>query len=168
MFLTNMQLFTSHNVNWWTGVVWFICGLMWCFYQLFGLSFWRHPFTAEHPLVSKWCNYKSPNLFSCWNTLIKSWIAWGRVHRQQSFIFGWIIPLKETRIHEKTISKEILLWAISHVVLYIGWGRFSSKHNVLGKSISTQSPCETSPVIHTITALCRDSLISRFNVALPA
>ncbi len=24
------------------------------FYQLFGLSFWRHPFTAEHPLVSKW------------------------------------------------------------------------------------------------------------------
>ncbi len=36
-------------------------GLEWCrllvmFYQLFGLSFWRHPFTAEHPLVSKWCN----------------------------------------------------------------------------------------------------------------
>ncbi len=27
----------------------------WCFYQLFGLSFWRHPFTAEDPLVSKWC-----------------------------------------------------------------------------------------------------------------
>ncbi len=20
------------------------CGLLWCFYQLFGLSFWRHPF----------------------------------------------------------------------------------------------------------------------------
>ncbi len=28
------------------------CGLLWCFYQLFGLSYWRHPFTAEHPLVS--------------------------------------------------------------------------------------------------------------------
>ncbi len=28
------------------------CGLLWCFYQLFGLSFWRHPFTAEHPLVN--------------------------------------------------------------------------------------------------------------------
>ncbi len=27
------------------------CGLLWCFYQLFGLSFWRHPFTAEHPLL---------------------------------------------------------------------------------------------------------------------
>ncbi len=28
------------------------------FYQLFGLSFWRHPFTAEDPLVSMWCNAK--------------------------------------------------------------------------------------------------------------
>ncbi len=54
LYLTNMQIFTSHDVNWWTGVVW--CGLLWCFYQLFGLSFWRHPFTAEDPLVSKWCN----------------------------------------------------------------------------------------------------------------
>ncbi len=32
------------------------CGLLWYFYQLFGLSFWRHPFTAEDPLVIKWCN----------------------------------------------------------------------------------------------------------------
>ncbi len=28
------------------------------FYQLFGLSFWRHPFTADDPLVSKWWNAK--------------------------------------------------------------------------------------------------------------
>ncbi len=56
LFLTNMQLFTSQDINWWTGVVWITCGLLWCFYQLFGLSFWRHPFTAEDPLVSKWCH----------------------------------------------------------------------------------------------------------------
>ncbi len=31
------------------------CVLFVCIYQLFGLSFWRHPFTAEDPLVSKWC-----------------------------------------------------------------------------------------------------------------
>ncbi len=31
-------------------------GLLWCFYQLFGLSFWRHPFTTEHPLLRHWCN----------------------------------------------------------------------------------------------------------------
>ncbi len=36
------------------GLVWITCVLLWCFYQLFGLSFWRHPFTAEHPI--------SPNL----------------------------------------------------------------------------------------------------------
>ncbi len=35
------------------GLEW--CGLLWCFYQLFGLSFWRHPFTAEHPLLRQWC-----------------------------------------------------------------------------------------------------------------
>ncbi len=35
------------------------------FYQLFGFLFWRHPFTAEDPLVSKWCKAKFvPNL--CW------------------------------------------------------------------------------------------------------
>ncbi len=57
LFLTIM-LFTSQDVNWWTGVVWITCGLLWWFYQLFGLSFWRHPFTAEDPLVSKWYNAK--------------------------------------------------------------------------------------------------------------
>ncbi len=51
-----IQFFTSEDVNWWTGVVWITCGLLWCFYQLFGLLFWRHPFTVEDPLVSKWCN----------------------------------------------------------------------------------------------------------------
>ncbi len=25
----------------------FVCGLLWCFYQLFGLCYWRHPFTVE-------------------------------------------------------------------------------------------------------------------------
>ncbi len=47
LFLTNTQLLSSQDVNWWTGVVWII---------VFLLSFWRHPFTAEHPLLSKWWN----------------------------------------------------------------------------------------------------------------
>jgi len=54
LFNTNTQLFTSLDVNWGTGVVWIIV----MFYQLFGLSFWRHPFTVEDPLVSKWYNAK--------------------------------------------------------------------------------------------------------------
>ncbi len=48
-FLTNMQIFASQDINWWTEVVCIIV----MFYRL---SFWRHPFTAEHPLVSEWCN----------------------------------------------------------------------------------------------------------------
>ncbi len=36
----------SQDINW-TGVVWITWGLLWCFYQQFGLSFWWHPFTAE-------------------------------------------------------------------------------------------------------------------------
>ncbi len=34
----------------------------WSFYQLFGLSFWRHPFTAEDPLVSKRCTIMAKNI----------------------------------------------------------------------------------------------------------
>ncbi len=45
--LSNEQLFTLQDVNWWTGVTWITCRLLWCFYQLFGLI---------DPLVSKWCN----------------------------------------------------------------------------------------------------------------
>ena len=51
LMLDVFQLLSSPDVNWWTGVLWITCGLLWCFYQLFGLSFWRHPFTAEDPLV---------------------------------------------------------------------------------------------------------------------
>ncbi len=50
----DLYILSSQDVNWWTEVVWSTCGLLWCFYQLFGLSFWRHPFTADDPLLSKW------------------------------------------------------------------------------------------------------------------
>ncbi len=50
------QLYTSQLVNWCTGVVCITCELLWCFNQLFGLSFWRHPFTAEDTLLGKWWN----------------------------------------------------------------------------------------------------------------
>ncbi len=60
MFLTNTQIFTSQNINRWTGVVWITV----MFYQLFGLLFWRHPFTAEHPLGEQVIKAKSNNVFS--------------------------------------------------------------------------------------------------------
>ncbi len=89
------QLFISQDINWWTGVVWITCGLLWCFYQLFGLSFWRHPFTTEDPLVSKWRN---TTFLRCRNRLINSpnssssWMTWGWVHFRLSK--GWNISGK--------------------------------------------------------------------------
>ncbi len=72
---------------------WITCGLLWCLYQLFGLSFWRHPFTSEAPLVSKWWNAKFLHSMKK-NRLI--YILDGlRVSTfQQIFIFGWTIPLR--------------------------------------------------------------------------
>ncbi len=34
-------------------MVWITCGLLWCFYQLFGHLFWWQKFNAEDPLMSK-------------------------------------------------------------------------------------------------------------------
>ncbi len=68
------------------GLEW--CGLLWCFYQLFGLSFWRHPFTAEDPLVSKWWN--DTFLQICFNEETNSstsWMARGSVNFQPIFLF---------------------------------------------------------------------------------
>ncbi len=81
LFLTNVQLFTFSLQTWWTGVVWITYWLLWYFYQLFELSFWRHPSTAEDPLVSK--------LFSKSVAMekMKSWI-----------VSGWVIV------------KQILIW----------------------------------------------------------
>ncbi len=64
------------------------------FFQLFGLLFWRHPFTAEDPLVSKWCD--ATFLQTCSDeesNSSTSWIAWWWVHFQNIFSYGWTIPL---------------------------------------------------------------------------
>ncbi len=60
------------------------CGLLSCFYQLFGLSFWRHPFTAEDSLVSKWCNATFLQIFSHEET---------NSSKSRMFFLGWTIPL---------------------------------------------------------------------------
>ncbi len=76
---------------------WSWCGLLVIivrFYQLFELSFWRHPFTAEDPLVSKWRNAKFLQICSDEETN-SSWLAWVWVNIQQIFMFGWTIPYIE-------------------------------------------------------------------------
>ncbi len=66
------------------------CGLLLSIYQLFGLSFWRHPFTAKDPLVSKWCNVTFLQICSDEETnSSKSRMAWEWV--KHIFLFSWTI-----------------------------------------------------------------------------
>ncbi len=50
-------------------------------------KFWRHPFTADDPVVSKWCNAKFLQICSHEETNSSTFcMAW--VHFQQIFILG--------------------------------------------------------------------------------
>ncbi len=70
------------------GLEW--CGLLLCIYQLFGLSFWRHPFTAEeHWWGSDAMLHVSKSDKTNSST---SWMTWEWVHFK-SVILGWTIPL---------------------------------------------------------------------------
>ncbi len=63
---------------------------LWCFYQLFGLSFWWHPFTAEDPLVNK-C-YISLNLMKKQTHLHLWWL-------EGEYIFNTLKFLGELFFH---------------------------------------------------------------------
>ncbi len=75
----------SHDSNWLTEsmvYLWIIMMLL--------LLFWRHPFTADDPLVSKWCNAKFLQI--CSNKEMNSstsWMAWERIHLQQFFEYSF-------------------------------------------------------------------------------
>ncbi len=109
-FLTNMQ-----DVNWWTGVI------LSCFYEPFGLSFWRHPFTAKEPL-RKYCYAKFLQICSDEETNSSTfWMAWGWVHFQQIFILGelflqvystplFYLRFQYHRNHCALTTREDLIW----------------------------------------------------------
>ncbi len=80
---------SSRDVNWWTGVVWIIV----MFYQLFGLSFWRHPFTAKiHFWASDAMLHFSKSVLMKKQTHLH--LGWPeRVHFKHITIFGWTVPL---------------------------------------------------------------------------
>ncbi len=60
------------------------------------VSFWRHPFTAEDPLVKKWCNAKFLQTWSYEETN-PSTSCGEYIFRIFIFILGWTIPLKDTK-----------------------------------------------------------------------
>ncbi len=68
LFCINTQIFTSQDVNWWTGVVWIACRLLWCFHQLFDGTH-----SLRDTLVSKWCDVKAAVYRSCLFVTISVW-----------------------------------------------------------------------------------------------
>ncbi len=94
-FFKKIQLFISEDINWWTGVVWITCGLLWCFISCLD-SFWLAPIhcrgsTGEQEM---WC-YLLSNLFWWRNKLI--YISNGlRITKYSANFqfFWWTISIK--------------------------------------------------------------------------
>ncbi len=84
-----------------------LCGLLWCFYQLFRLLFWRHPFTAEDPLVSKWCNatFLQTVLFVEEKNSFTSWPGVQYIFTQFSFL-GKLFHLKHLHFPQESLARR--------------------------------------------------------------
>ncbi len=99
-----------------------LCGLLedYCLHQLFALSFWRHPFTTEHPLLSKWCNATFLRICSYEKTnSCTSWMAWGWVNIHQFKILGWTIPLNISHVSLFFVSRPVACQHVACVLRYI-------------------------------------------------
>ncbi len=107
LFITVTQLFTSQDIKWWTGVVLITCVLLWCFYQLFGLLFRRHPFTAEDP-VSKWCNATFHQILMKKQTYL--YLEWPEGKCPLLITFGWTIHLNRTVMNSGYRTSDKHIW----------------------------------------------------------
>ncbi len=102
VFLTNMQVFSSQDSNWWTGVVWI--------FVMFLSAVWTLILTA--PIHCKGfideqvmqC-YISPNLF-WWTLLLLGW-----PESEDILICGWIMPFRVwTLCFLRSVSVFELFW----------------------------------------------------------
>ncbi len=120
LFLTLTQLLASQDVNWCTGVVLITCGLLWCIYQLFGLSYWRHPFTAEDPLLSKLCNVTFLQIW--WR--LRYFLAGLRVSTFSAiFHFGLNYSFKTAY----RVTFNLMLHSVSPVCVWMSWLTLDAK-----------------------------------------
>ncbi len=107
--------------SWYRLLEW--CGLL-CFYQLFGLSFWRHPFTAEDPLLRHWCNATFLQIW--WRNKLR--MAWG-----WKYFWCYIISLykhDECNVTFVVLFFEATDFNINRFWIWFGcifWCRLSSK-----------------------------------------
>ncbi len=111
-----MQLFTSQDVNWWTGVYW------WCFYQQLYQFLSDSHSDGTHSLqrIHGWARNVMLR-FSKSVLSSSSWMASGWVHFQQILIFGWTIPLQRTGSYELFIVRKCIGWASIHAFIHEFW-----------------------------------------------
>ncbi len=99
-----------------------IDGLETCFYQLFILSFWRHPFTAEDQLVSESCNAKFLQIFCNKETNSStSWMPWGW---EISANFPFLVNYSFKVIFvggAKTNQRKLTILCLKYKLLYINF-----------------------------------------------
>ncbi len=114
------------------------CGLLWCFYQLFALSFWRHPFTADDPLVSEWYYATFPNLIPWRNKHILDAL---RVyfHRWVDYSFNYCCQ-----------TVYLYLWLFLFIFLFV---MAAVVHQMIEKSVLTGHASRCSEVKQTFINL---------------
>ncbi len=102
-------------------MVWITCGWLWCFYQLFGLSFWRHPFTAEdHCMSKRWnatflqiCSIKKQAYLHIWSEGDFS----ANFHFWVNYSFKWHLVLHNIIIlQEMTTYYQRIIFFINFVM----------------------------------------------------
>ncbi len=95
------------------------CGL-WCFYQPFALSFWRHPFTAEYLLVSKWSNSKLLQI--CYDEEINSsvigWLQgeWANFHVSMNYFFKIGLNIPAALLYCNWVCHQFYLLQVSRIL----------------------------------------------------
>ncbi len=86
---------------------------LWSFYHLFDLSFLQNPFTAEDPLIRKWCEAKFIQIcFRWWNKLI--YILDGLRVSTFSYLV-WTILLFKLLVYKNTNWKKtttLICWLL--------------------------------------------------------
>ncbi len=141
LMLDLFQLLSSADDNWWTEVLWIIAMFLseshsdgtHSLQSIHWLSFWRHPFTAEHPLTliltapihcrasiaETLMQYISPNLMK--KNSSTSWISWGWTHFSTFSFLAWTIYLIYWRKWQQQGIKKNLKYCVfldGHAVLF--------------------------------------------------
>ncbi len=106
LFRTKMQLYISNEL------------IVWNHVDYCDVFIWWHPFTAEDPLVSKWCNAKFLQICSHEETNSStSWMAWGWVHFQQTLRLSdpWQLQINVRQKHCSNKHHSITLKWTTHL-----------------------------------------------------